>query len=313
MARRKSGSLYHQMKRELQKLDRIGQSKHEAKQAYRVECEAKGERWNPAQAKGIHSIATMTAYEQTSREFSTWLKESHPEVRKTNQVEREHMKSYLLYRQEQGLSAWTTSKDMAALNKIFDAGLTKQEIGLRERSYHDTTRSRVERTHDSEINRSNYQKQIDFASAFGLRRESIVGGSYQVKDLSLYKNENDGKLYTAVIEKGGRYRVAPCLESHQKLIEAQYPQIEVRDEHMSKEAFKTAYMASDGVLFDKYPHRIDNHELRHQYARELYSELVEQKGQDDANYRGYDKQILREVSEALGHGRLSVVVEHYLR
>ena len=313
MARRKSGSLYHQAKRELQKLDRIGQSKHEAKKEYRAECEARGEVWNPAQAKGIHSLATMRAYEQTAREFTAWVKTNHPDVKKLEQVEREHMRSYLLHRQEQGLSAWTTSKDMAALNKIFDAGLTKNEVGLRERSYRDTTRSRVERTHDNEINRANYQAQIDVASAFGLRRESICGGQYQLKDVSLYKHADDGRVYAAVIEKGGRYRVAPCLASHQQRIEAQYPQIEVRDDHMSKDAFKTAYTASGEVLFDRYPHRIDNHELRHQYARELYNELVEQKGHDDANYRGFDKQILRDVSEALGHSRISVVVEHYLR
>lgn len=111
------------------------------------------------------------------------------------------MKSYLLHRQEQGLSAWTTSKDMPALNKIFDTNLTKREIGLRERSYNDTTRLRVENMHDNEVNRANYQAQIDIASAFGLRRESICGGHYQLKDVSIYKLASDDKLYAAVIEK----------------------------------------------------------------------------------------------------------------
>ena len=313
MARRKTGSLYHQAKRELKKLDCIGQSKHEAKEIYRAECEARGEKWNPAKAKGIHSIATMRAYEQTAKEFTTWVKANHPAVKNINQIEPEHMKSYLLHRQEQGLSAWTTSKDMAALNKIFDTNLTKREIGLRERSYNDTTRSRAERMHDNEVNRANYQAQIDIASAFGLRRESICGGQYQLKDVSIYKLASDDKLYAAVIEKGGRYRVAPCLKNHQKHLETRYPQIEVKDKHMDKEGFKAIYKASENVLFEKYPHRIDNHELRHQYARELYQELVERKGYADANYRGYDEQILRVVSKALGHSRPSVVVEHYLR
>lgn len=313
MARRKSGSLFHQAKRELQKLDCIGQSKHEAKKVYRAECEARGETWNPAKAKGIHSIKTMKAYEQTAKEFTAWMKANHSEIKNIEQIDRGHLKDYLQHRQERGVSAWTISKDMSALNKTFNTNLTKREVGLRERSYQDTTRSRVERTHDNEINRANYQQQINFASAFGLRRESIVGGQYQVKDASLYKIAGDGKLYVAAIEKGGRYRVAPCLESHQKSIETQYPQIEVRDVHMTKDDFKEAYRASENVLFDRYPHRIDNHELRHQYARELYNELADQKGHVDANYRGYDKQILRDISEALGHSRLSVVVEYYLR
>ena len=311
MSRRKAGSLLHQMKRELQKLDCIGQSKHEAKKLYRAECESQGIKWNPAQANGIHSIATMRAYEQTSREFATWMKEKHPEVRKVSQIEREHLKSYLQDRQSQGLSAWSVSKDMSALNKIFNEGLTKKEVGLQERSYKNSTRSRVERHHDKEINRANYKEQIEFASAFGLRRESILGGQYQVKDSSLYKL--DGKLYVGVIEKGGRYRNAPCLESHQKLIEAQIPNIEVRDSHMTKDEFKQAYEASGEVLFDRYPKRIDNHELRHQYARELYNDLVNANGHENIDYRGYDKQILQEVSHALGHNRLDVVVESYLR
>jgi hypothetical protein len=31
------------------------------------------------------------------------------------------------------------------------------------------------------------------------------------------------------------------------------------------------------------------------------------------NYRGYDRDCLRQVSQDLGHNRLSVVVEHYMR
>lgn len=82
---------------------------------------------------------------------------------------------------------------------------------------------------------------------------------------------------------------------------------------MDEKGFKAIYKTSENVLFERYPHRIDNHELRHQYARELYQELVERKGYADANYWGYDEQILRVVNKTLGYSRPSVVVEHYLR
>ena len=62
---------------------------------------------------------------------------------------------------------------------------------------------------------------------------------------------------------------------------------------------------------------LDNHAFRAQYARDRYEELVQQKLEQGKeilrDYRGFDKECLRQVSLDLGHNRLSVVVEHYVR
>ncbi|MED4885473.1 hypothetical protein P9764_16645 [Bacillus smithii] len=170
----------------------------------------------------------------------------------------------------------------------------------------------MEREHDIKYNARNYERQIAFARAFGCRRESIVGGQYQVKDISLFRRNN--KIYASFIEKGGRYREAPCLASMQPIIEKMFPNIQER-EPLTKQQFQELYQSSQYYLFDRYTTKIDNHAFRHEYARNLYQELLEQRdnSREVELYRVYDKEILREVSEALGHSRLSVVVEHYLR
>jgi len=312
MGRQKLGSLKYQISQRLQELNRIGESKHQAKQDYRRACENANLKWNPAKADGIFSYKTMDAYRQSAIEFSSWLKQNHPEIKDINNIKKEHAIAYLRQRQEQGKSAWTISKDMSALNKIFNLNVTKKEAGLRSRSYKDTERSRVSRSHDTKYNAKNYERQIAFARAFGCRRESIVGGQYQVKDVSLFRHNN--KIYASLIEKGGRYREAPCLASMQSQIEKMFPNIQER-EPLTKQQFQELYQSSQGYLFDRYTTKIDNHAFRHEYARNLYQELLEQRDQDrqEELYRGYNKEVLREVSEALGHSRLSVVVEHYLR
>jgi hypothetical protein len=254
----------------------------------------------------------MESYRQSANEFSNWMKANYPEVKDINNVQKGYAIAYLQHRQNDDKSAWTISKDMSALNKVFNLNVSKQEAGLRERSYKNTERSRSERNHDHKYNAKNYDRQITFTQAFGCRRESILAGHYQVKEVSLFKQE--GKVYVSLIEKGGRYREAPCLSSMQPTIEKMFPKIEYRDS-LTKQQFQELYATSKGHLFDRYTTKIDNHAFRHEYARDLYQELMDRRepGQKEELYRGYNKEILKGVSEALGHSRLSVVVEHYLR
>lgn len=290
----------------MQELNRIGKSKHEAKKHYR----ATHENANPAKTAGIHSIKTYEVYKQVSVQFVDWLKQNHANIRHMDDISSDVVIQYLQFRRDQGLSAWTLSRDMSALNKLLDKEITKKEAQLPERSYKKTTRSREERAYDKKYNPENYRPQIEVAKSFGLRRESILGGDYQLREGSIFKH--DGKIYAAVIEKGGRFRNAPCLESMKDTIEKHFPNIKERDLY-TKEEFKRAYDEFGNHLFDRYTSKIDNHAFRHEYARNLYEQIEKDYSDLKSDYRGYDERILREVSEALGHSRPSVVVEHYLR
>lgn len=290
----------------------IGESKHEAKNEYRRICEAHGIKPNPNQTNFIHSVKSANGYRQTVSEFCGWVKEHRIDVwnsKKLDKLDKDICYSYLKYREDQNKSCCTISKDMSALNKVLHHDLNKKEGGLAYRNKEVTTRSRTPKAMDLKYNPKNYTAQIEIANAFGLRRESIIGGDYQIKDISF--SLRDDKVYCSVIEKGGRYREAPCLEKYQDSILQKYD-IKERDS-LNKEEFKEIYHDKGDLLWDKYTTRIDNHAFRGEYARALYRELCESKGDVTSDYKGYDKELVRQVSNALGHNRLCVVTNSYFK
>jgi len=311
IARKKNITI--QMHQKIDSLLRIGESKHLAKQAYRQYCEENNLPWNPSKSPFLHSIGTTENYRQVIGEFCTWLKTEKPEVWKTknlSNIDKKIAYEYLQDREKQGCSAWTVSKDMSALNKILDLGLNKKEGGLQERSLKNITRSRENCEHDTKYNPDNYINQIEFAKAFGVRRESIQGGQFQVREDSLFKK--DGKVYVSVIEKGGRYREAPCLSAYQNAIQQKY-KITERETYTKEQFVEAYYNSNSNYLFNTYTNKIDNHAFRAEYATNLYRELAKQKETVANDYRGYDSAVLKEVSTALGHSRINVVVDHYLK
>lgn len=291
-----------QMHKQINNLIAIGTSRHEMKKLT-------GNNSSPF----IHSASTADAYRQTVNEFSSWLKNEKSDIWDTKDlsaISKDIAYEYLQQRESKGLSAWTVTKDLSAINKVLDLGLNKREGNLSERRLQDITRSREVKEHDFKYNQINYSQQIDIAKAFGVRRESIVGGNYAIKESSLFIK--DSNLYISVIEKGGRYREAQCLESYKNDIVSRYD-IEVRDSY-SKDEFIQHYVSDkNDTLFDSYTAKVDNHAFRAEYATNLYEELASQKENLLNDYKGYDSELLKQVSENLGHSRLSVVVDHYLR
>ncbi len=55
------------------------------------------------------------------------------------------------------VASYTISKDMAALNKLFNTHICKKDAGIKSRSYKDITRSRGEKAHDKKYNPDNYK------------------------------------------------------------------------------------------------------------------------------------------------------------
>lgn len=307
MARQKNIKI--QLHNKMNSLVKLGSSKHEMKKAYKEYCKHNKIKWNPAKTPFIYAAKTADAYRQTINEFSRWLKDQKEEIwssKNLDNITKEVAYEYLQQRE----SAWTISKDMSALNKVLNLNLNKAEGNLKERSYHDVTRSRGVKAHDTKYNPENYKDQIEFAKAFGCRRESILGGDYQVKEISLFKHE--GKVYVCVIEKGGRYREAPCLEKYQSRIEDKY-NVQDRDPSSKNEFIKLYNSRNDNYLFNKYTSKIDNHSFRHEYAKELYYELASKKDNLKTDYHNkFDSSIVQEVSYALGHNRISDTI-NYLR
>lgn len=328
-----------QLHQRLNEMINTGASRKNAKKTYRKFCEANNIKVNPTKAATVHSYNTLDAYRQTINEFTSWIKKTEPKIWKTknlNNIDKNICYKYLKYREDDGKSPYTISKDMATLNRMFNLDLTKKEGNLKQRSYKTITRSRKTKEMDKHVNLKNYKEQICFSYAFGLRRSSIFGGQYAIKNISLI--EKNGRLHCCVIEKGGKYREAPCLKIMESYIRKHYNKIRKvsvfnpsKDNFYTKEQFKELYSASNKKLFNKYATRIDNHAFRSKYANTLYREYLKAVKSSQisgdvwngscvssvptipTNYRGYNKNIVLKVSKALGHNRPGVVLEHYLR
>lgn len=303
-----------QMHKNLSEKIRIGTSRHEAKKDYAEKCQVDGTKAKLNESPYIHSISTADNYRAVIDQFSGWLKENHKDIwqsQNLGQITKDVAYQYMQEREQRGLSAFTISRDLSAINKTLDLNLSKSEGGLKERSSENMTRSRQEATNDKHYNKDNYKDEIRLSESFGMRRESIVGGQYALKaDVSLFIKDN--QVYASLIEKGGRYREAPCLQQHKAVILEKYS-VQERDS-LTKEQFKDLYNNSKAeLLVDKYTKMIDNHAFRGEYARNLYNQLAEQKTNLKEDYKGFDKSIVQQVSNALGHNRLDVTVIHYLR
>lgn len=288
---RNKKSINYQLHERMESMTRFGESKKQAKKEYREEQLRKGENWNPAKAEGIFSFSTYKAYQQTSKEFSNWMKQTHPEIKKIENITRDVIGEYLQQRAV-NKSPYTVSKDLSALNKILDYDIKKTDYGLPERSYKAVSRSREERAHDKQINLDNYRDFINIAKGTGCRRESM-----ELFKQSDFIRDSSGLVVEVHLEheKNGRERYAPVLPAYREAI--------------------TQYLDSLGdneKVCEHYPSRIDNHSYRAYYAAERYKELISQLPDDyENNYRGYHLESVLEVSQNMGHNRPSVVVESY--
>jgi site-specific recombinase XerD len=92
-------------------------SRHQAKTEYK---EMMGNKATHNRTIGIHSYKTYDAYKQTSIEFVRYMRNEHKDIKDINQIKENHVIDYLRYRQDNEKSAYTISKDMAALNKLFN-------------------------------------------------------------------------------------------------------------------------------------------------------------------------------------------------
>ena len=199
----------HQLYVRMQSMECIGESRHDAKKEYK---EMMGK--NPSnRTMGIHSYLSYDAIKQTSIEFTRYLKVKHKSIKDVSHIKKEHVEEYLRNRQEKGISAATISKDMAALNKLFNLTITKKECGIKNRSYKDITRSRGPKAHDSKYNPKNYKEQITLAKACGYRRESVL---VVTPERVIWKDGLPHKIH--LIEKGGKERDATILKGDREKV-----------------------------------------------------------------------------------------------
>lgn len=294
--RNKIGSLSHQVQSALDNKLAIGESKYQSK----IDGTMKDK---------IFSWETYRSYMKHLNYFVKYCKDQH-EV-KTLAECKPYMNEWLQTRIDQGVSPYTQKLESAALVKLYDLS-PKDLIKTQTRHRANISRSRGEKVRDSHFSEKKNKDLVEFCKSTGLRRaelQALTGDKLIQKGNQLYIKVNSGS-------KGGRYREAPVIHN-----------MDLVKNHMTA--------AGSDKVFNKISNGADIHGYRSAYATELYNSLarpIEQIPFDKVNKgtgrayqsqvyhcRGdlkgvcYDKVAMQQVSEALGHDRISVIAEHYIR
>lgn len=299
---RKIKSLTYQIQHVFDSKLAIGNSKHEDKK-------------NGTTADKIYSWDTYRSYMKHCNYFTDYCKEKHN--CRTLEECRPYVNEWLETRFN--LSAYTVKLEAASLAKLYGCSTT-EFVKTPQRNRDNITRSRGVAKRDKYFSEKNHQDLVDLCRALGPRRHELA----KMKGTDLI--EKGGKYFVGIFGKGGKYREAPIIGTNTEKV---------------VQLFKNA---GPNKLFEKVPSGADIHGYRSEYATAIYKANARPKhicekekfynkehsngtgkpkgGYDkDSVYRmrgshqgeWLDKKAMLITSEALGHNRISVVGEHYIR
>jgi integrase len=279
----------------LDSLMAIGQSRFQAKQAQRATSPDVG--WTVSTGK-IHSHTTRKVYQQHVLAFINWARTTHGITRLAWLDERadELVTQYLTELVVAERSAYTLQTERAALRLFFGDWRLAAAVDIPRRTRTTITRSRGPAGHDRHFQPANWQTHIRFAQACGLRRAELR--DLRVRDVY---TAGDGALFVHVRSgKGGRTREVPVLKGHEQDVLAV---VRGRAPHEK--------------IFDHIPGHMDVHSYRRDSAQRRYLQHAPEQALPPLEGRlrrdEYDAAAAQQVSWALGHNRLDVVLRHYLR
>ena len=297
----------------------------------------------------IFSFNTYRTYWKHTKYFLKYLKEAHPEVT-TLKKARKYANEWLQLRVDQGLSAWTIQVEAKALGKLFGIQPDDEDYfkpPKRERS--EIKRSRGDRVRDRHFSKTNNDELIKFCRGTGLRRseleelrgkdlktkeqvEAEIRGLEQIAEgqrteaesrrLDMLKDTRlfDGAEYFVHVRngKGGRERMSPIIGKNvaQIVERMQETQTEGKvwqfvhqsaDIHSYRADYATAMYKAHARDIKDIPFDKMNRGTGRRYQSEVYTCR-----KDEADKK-LDKAAMLVCSKALGHNRIAVVADNYIR
>ena len=301
----------------------------------------------------IFSYATYTSYRKHINYYIDWLKRTHPEVttlKAAKRYARDWLEERADQQDAQGrhLSAWTVQLEAAALNKFF--GIDKEDPErfippMRRRE--DIMRSRMTTERDKHFSVTNNAELINFCCGTGCRRnvlEKLEGRDLWTRqemerELGVAekrspsdRNKADKKALEDALctfpeetvfihhrsDKGGRSRYAPIVGPHKEQIIAR-----MRDRNPEEKVWEHVHSAADvhgyraeyaTRVYRQYARKYDDIPYDRvypgsgiRYKSEVYYCRKDERG------RRLDKKAMQKASKALGHNRICVIADHYLR
>ncbi len=292
--------IHAKIKTELRQMERFGEKRH-------------GDDKLERQKSGIYSFNTARMYNRECQKFADWVCERSPEGRFTSlkTAKEEYAKDYIQMRNaDPNISAYTVKLQRSALAKLFQCDA--KEFGkVDSRVRADITRSRnraiisektgkeIKNPHKNagHFSERNHADIVEFARGTGLRRFELAAlRGYQL-------DEKNQCLH--VKGKGGRERDVPIIGDH------------------AQEIMERCRAAGDNKVWEHVPQRMDVHNYRSEYANRMYKMYArdinkipeKDKYTCTKDLKGvvYDKKAMQKVTSALGHNRISVIAENYLR
>lgn len=281
----KNPSIIKQVQFKLDSKIRYGQSKYEAKK-------------NRTHTEGIYAHSTYQNYLQVGCAFVKWCRSEYGS--KNLNEAKVHTSEYLQMRIDRNLSAWTIARDAAALAKLYDCTTQDFGVDLPTRRREDVIRSRNPEAQKGEFSEKKNTNLVEFFQTTGLRRHEAAAldpkDVYKVGDI-VYVHVEKGK--------GGKERTVEALNEK------------------AAELAKIAVLSGSNKVFETLPSHADIHAYRSEYAVTLYNriardpETLEHKQvyfcRHELAGTKYDKEAMLIVSQNLGHNRISVIAQSYLR
>lgn len=310
MARHKI-NIKMQLHKRIDELLRIGQKK--------VKETPGSPNFNSNRSEGIHSIKTAETYRRVMDQFGNYCKSQG--IKTTSEITRDTVQGFVESRREN--SSWTHSKDLSAINKVLGTSYTPKDFGIQERSRDQIVHNRRIHTDHSTASAERNQAALWFAYATGCRRSSIL----TVTADKAIRNEDGTVIGFQFREKGGRERNAIVLPSERPAM----------TEYVNS---RQAEYGETCRLVDTCDRNCNPHFQRAEYANQLYASLKDHRDREEDIYcghrstfiderqlqkalshpryqretvHGYETGLCAEISQALGHNRIEVVVNSYLR
>lgn len=294
----------------------------------------------------IFSFNTYQTYWKHTKYFIKWIQEKHPECT-TLKSAKKHVNEWLQTRVEQGLSAYTIQTEAKALGKLYGIQPDDPEYfnpPKRERA--NITRSRGDRVRDQHFSVANNDELIKFCQGTGLRRSELVAlkGSDLVtkeqiqkriealeskeglnpgeeKQLKMLQDANlfDVEYFTYVRNgKGGRERLSPIVGKNAAQIIGRMkdtPKDAKVWQHVNSNADIHSYRSDYAVsIYKQYARPIEeipfdrvNKGTGKKFQSEVYVCRKDESG------KRLDKKAMLICSKALGHNRIEVVANNYIR
>ena len=300
----------------------------------------------------IFSYSTYRTYRKHCNYFVDYIRINHPECTTLSSAKK-YLHEWLVFRTKRceckQLSAWTVQLDAKALGKLY--GIEKGDTDYFDppvRNRHDIKRSRGDAVRDKKFSKTNNELLIKFCKGTGARRTAL--GKLYGKDLwekddiekeilrietkmsctkeeinflriskEALQNFSDNNYFIAFWgDKGGRDRFAPIVGPDVSDIVNR-----IREVDPENKVWKNVHSCADihsyradyaSRIYNKYARPIDeipydriHSGTGYKYQSEVY------KGRKDEKGRRLDKKAMEKTSVALGHNRIEIVANNYLR